>query len=296
MMCTLCNERNGNTRCEGCKTLFCLPCLNKHHDQLAQQFQLLMDFRNEVKQAIDASRMPTPNKKVSCFIEIDTWERESMQHIQKIAAYSRAKIKELIKKFVNEIADRFEQTSVQIQQQQKEGIYLETELDKLNNQLSQLKNELMHIDENIRIDSSQSNNIQWDTLLYVNEKETSNQVACESMLTKSKGTKEKKKPILDIKINRTKDKYDCDICVESCASEDIFIVGCEGKHEICFDCLARSCRDHMNHKKALTCGLCTYQLQDSDIKELRVPADMKKQYLEYQRKKTGSTFHLKLPF
>ncbi len=211
MKCALCNERNGNTRCEGCNSLFCLPCMNKHHDQLAQQFQLLMDTRNEVKQALDVSRSMTSNKKqVSCLIEIDTWEREIIQSIQKIAANARTNVNELLMKHINEISDRFEQMSVQMQQQQKEGDYLETDIERIKNQLNQLKNDIKHVNEKIRVDSSLSNNIEWDTLLYIVEEESPNQATNERMPTKDKVTKEKKMSIVHglgrgIKV---KDTYD----------------------------------------------------------------------------------------
>ncbi len=65
MKCTSCNERNGNTRCEGCNTLFCLPCMNQHHEELAQQFQLLMDVRNEIKQSLDIPSSTSTHRKKS---------------------------------------------------------------------------------------------------------------------------------------------------------------------------------------------------------------------------------------
>ena len=109
MKCALCDERNGSTRCEGCNTLFCLLCMNKHHDQLAQQFQLLMDVRNEIKQSLDISRSKTSDRKrVSCLTEIDAWEREIIQRIQKIAANARTAVNELMMKHINQISDRFE--------------------------------------------------------------------------------------------------------------------------------------------------------------------------------------------
>ena len=147
--------------------------MNKHHDQLTEQFQLLMNVRNEVKQAIDASRTPAPNgKQILCLTEIDAWERETIQRIQKIAKNARNNVNELMMEHMNKIANRFEQTSVQMQQQQKEGVYLETDIERLSNQLDQLKNDIKHANEKIRVDFSQSNNIQWDTLLYIVEGES----------------------------------------------------------------------------------------------------------------------------
>ncbi len=205
MKCALCNERNGSTRCEGCNTLFCLPCMNKHHDKLAQQFQLLMDVRNEIKQSLDITRSTTSNKKqVSCLIEIDAWEQEIIQRIQKIAANARNNVDELMMKHMNEISDRFEQMSAQMQHQQKEGDYLENDIERIKNQLDQLKNDIKHVNERIRVDSSLSNNIEWDTLLYIVEEESPNRVMSEPMPTKDKVTKEKNKSIISSGIGRGK--------------------------------------------------------------------------------------------
>ena len=99
MKCTLCNERNGNTRCEGCNTLFCLPCMTKHHDELAQQFQLLKDVRNEVKELLDSSRSASSSaKRIPCLTDIDDWESEMMRRIHEIAEKTRRNVNELVTK------------------------------------------------------------------------------------------------------------------------------------------------------------------------------------------------------
>jgi hypothetical protein len=183
-----------------------------------------------------------------------------------------------------------------MQQQQKEGDYLENDIERMKNQLDQLKNDIKHMNEKIRVDSSLSNNIESVALLCIVEEESTNRSTSESMSTKDKVTREKKKSILNIKANKVKDNYDCDICLESSVDDDIFIFGCEESHKACYDCFARLCRVNMKNKKVLTCGSCAYQLQDSEIKQLRVAADEKRKYLEYQTKKTSGAFRFKLPF
>ena len=172
MKCTQCNERNGNTRCEGCNTLFCLPCMSKHHDELVQQFQLLMDVRNEVKQLFDVNELTsTDGKQVSCFIAIDEWEREMIKRIQQITAQARTSATELITKNMKEISHRFEQLSVDMQQRLKEGDYLENDINRITDQLDQLQNDIKQVNKKIRVDSAMSNNINWDTLIYIVENE-----------------------------------------------------------------------------------------------------------------------------
>ncbi len=169
MKCTLCNERNGNTRCEGCYTLFCLPCMNKHHDELVQQFQSLMDIRNEVKQSFGSTS--SNEKQVSCTIEIDKWEQEMIERIQQIATKSRMNVNEIILKHMNEVSHRFEELSTNMQQREKEGSYLENDIERVKNQLDQLKNDIQQVNEKIRIDFTISKSIEWDTLISIVEEE-----------------------------------------------------------------------------------------------------------------------------
>lgn len=194
MKCALCNERNGKTRCEGCNTLFCLPCMNKHHDELGQQFELLMDVRNEVKQSLDICRSTSSNgKQMPCLVEIDEWERKIIQRIQQAAANARTNVNELIIKHMNEVSDRFGQISIHMQQQQKQGDYLESDIEKIKNQLDDLKNDIKHMSGKIQIDSSISNNIEWDTLIYVLGEELPSKAISESVQSDAKITKKNKK-------------------------------------------------------------------------------------------------------
>jgi hypothetical protein len=83
---------------------------------------------------------------------------------------------------------------------------------------------------------------------------------------------------------------DCDVCAESYIYDDIFVFGCEESHKMCYGCFEGSCTTKMNNKEILTCAMCAHQLQDGDIKQLRIPADRKKQFLEYQTQKTFSAY------
>ncbi len=83
---------------------------------------------------------------------------------------------------------------------------------------------------------------------------------------------------------------DCDICTNSYVYDDIFVFGCEENHKTCYDCFADSTKTKMDSKEVLTCALCAHQLLDGEIKQLRVPADQKRQFLEYQTQKTFGAY------
>jgi hypothetical protein len=163
MKCKLCNQKTGSTRCEGCNTLLCLPCMNKHHDELLQQFQQLMDIRNELKESLD-TKLQNENK-LSCLIEIDLWEQKTITRIREIAGQVRINITEMISMNAVEVHNRFEQFSVNMQQQEKEGNYLENSIEDVKRQLNDLNHSIQHVNEKIQVTTS--NDVNWNALIHI---------------------------------------------------------------------------------------------------------------------------------
>ncbi len=203
MKCILCNERNGSTRCEGCQQLYCLPCMNKHHDELVHQFQLLTDIRNELKQSLDGSESTSKNnKEVVCIVEIDRWERESVQRIQDIARKARTNVNEIMTKNMAEMHRRFEQLSVDIQRRQKEGNYLETDIDSIKSQLEQLRNDIEYVTKKVHLDCTISENTEWDTLISVVDEDLRRRPTSKFAKPNAQSTREEKMNSLTSKYSR----------------------------------------------------------------------------------------------
>lgn len=166
MKCKLCNEKNGSTRCEGCDTLFCLQCINKHHGELIQEFQQLMDIRNDLKESLNLAETTSENEnKLPCFLEIDRWEQGAIECIREVARKVRLDINEIKAKRMGNIDYELEQISVNMQQQEKEGNYLENDIEKIKLQLNILKENIQQANKNIQVIIS--DNINWDKLIHV---------------------------------------------------------------------------------------------------------------------------------
>jgi len=131
-----------------------------------QQFQQLMDIRNELKQTLDTREAKSqPEDELPCFIEVDRWERENIERIREIANKVRTDIGQIMVKNVMEIGYQLEQLSASMQQQQKEENYLENDLERVKLQLNQLKETIRHVNENIHVTTS--TNVDWNTLIHV---------------------------------------------------------------------------------------------------------------------------------
>ncbi len=167
-MFTWCNERKGNARCEGCQRLYCLPCMSKHHDELAIQFELLIGIQKELKESFNIIELTWRNKKENpCLKEIDRWEQEIINRIQQIAAKTRTIANEIMMKNIFDLRRRLDQLAFDMQQRQQEGNYLDNDIIGVRKQLEQLNNTIKHVNEKIRINYTATNKMDWDYLIYV---------------------------------------------------------------------------------------------------------------------------------
>ena len=67
-------------------------------------------------------------------------------------------------------------------------------------------------------------------------------------------------------------------------------LGCDQSHKMCYPCFTRSCEIKMRDNAILTCAECAYQLEDGEIKQLRLSDEEVTAYREYQLQKTFSTY------
>lgn len=83
---------------------------------------------------------------------------------------------------------------------------------------------------------------------------------------------------------------ECDICMESCLYDDIYVFGCPDSHKLCYGCYETSCRTKMNNSEILTCGICSYQLTYGELQQLRVSPQDRDNFVQYQVQKTFESY------
>ena len=132
-----------------------------------QEFQQLLHTHNEVKDAFDTAEASSKKEKtLPCLIQVDQWEHETVQRVQQVATKARATIRTILIKHAAEVRGRIETLSANMQQQQKEGIYLETDIQEVKTQLDELRGAVSKMHDNIQVTTS--DRIQWDVLISVN--------------------------------------------------------------------------------------------------------------------------------
>ncbi|UJR33332.1 hypothetical protein I4U23_020781 [Adineta vaga] len=170
-MFTSCNERKGNTRCEGCNQLYCISCMSEHHGELMIHFELLIGTQKELKESfVNVESNWQTNQEHPCLTAVDQWEKDIIDRIQQIAAKARTTIHEMMTKNLSDMRRRLDQLAFDMEQRQQEGNYLDNDIAGVRNQLKQLDHDIKHVHEKIRINCSGTNKIDWNSLLYISSK------------------------------------------------------------------------------------------------------------------------------
>lgn len=157
-----------NTRCEGCEQSFCLPCMNKHHDGLMTEFEMLFGVRNDLKESLNMVESNWRNKKeFPCFDQINQWEQEMIIRVQQTAANARSTANDMMAQNLSDIHRKLEQLTSDMQKRLQDGNYLDNDVNDVRNQLEKLNTTIKQANEKVRIHYLGMNKINWNSLLCV---------------------------------------------------------------------------------------------------------------------------------
>ena len=161
--CSSCNVQPGTTSCEGCAKKFCHRCLNDHRDALINKLEVLANNRNELKEEFD--RSVTNNSAAAQ--QIDQWARDMHQKIDQVAQKAKEQVQRAMSRTSDGIRKKLSQVTEEIQQRQKIGEVLGTEVDSIRKDLQKLERNIQQMSQEIRIDTSNSQSISWSSLISV---------------------------------------------------------------------------------------------------------------------------------
>lgn len=168
MKCSWCAERKGHTRCEGCQQFYCLPCLNKHHNELMTQFELLMNVQKELKKTFEQIETNWENNRsLPCFVDISRWEETWIERIRQVAQQTRNTANEMMATNMVHLRHRLDQIAFDLEERREQSNYLDNDILVIKNQLEQLNQNIQRVEESIRIVPSMSNQIDFDSFLRV---------------------------------------------------------------------------------------------------------------------------------
>ncbi|CAF1559363.1 unnamed protein product [Adineta ricciae] len=137
--CFLCKKHKFTYSCRGCSNEFCLDDLNKHRQDLTEEFNTIINNFDQFRQNLQQTKENPQNS--SLFIQIDQWEKNSIDIIRQTAQQCRQTFLKENEEFLIDIEEKFNKLIREIKEIQEENEMNEMNLKDLKEKLREISKE-----------------------------------------------------------------------------------------------------------------------------------------------------------
>jgi hypothetical protein len=169
--CSKCEKGRGTFFCVGCEAYFCRRCYEQHRQEMANHLEGFFGHHNELRQQIN-KETEEKNFDSSLMIEIEDWQTKTIEKVKRVAEQAKQQVVKLLNSKKTEIKSEFEKFSEELIQLKENDDFLEYDLERLKQTVDQLNQKLKELSKQpeIKLCKEQSDQIEWDTLIYIREK------------------------------------------------------------------------------------------------------------------------------
>jgi chromosome segregation ATPase len=171
--CSVCNKESGSMYCTGCDVYFCTKDFRIHREGIFTEMDRIVEERNRLQDEINTAA-PGNNQKNPLVDQIDKWRDITIEKVKQVAAKARQQAIQLLNSKQTKINTDFKSFSQELAHLKETENYVEHDLTRLNQMISQFKQDLRRLTQptTIKLHTEQSNKIEWDRLIYVVEEQT----------------------------------------------------------------------------------------------------------------------------
>lgn len=139
--CVLCSKGKSVFKCEGCSKDFCYNHFLNHREQLTQQLDQLEINRDLLRQQLTEEQTEPQKYASSLRHQIDKWESNSIQIIQRIAEETRQIIIKHSEEHRTQVERQLNQLTDQLRQCRQKDDFLESDLQQWKQELTKLSSQ-----------------------------------------------------------------------------------------------------------------------------------------------------------
>ena len=170
-LCSQCNKEPVTMHCTGCDKYFCWKDFKTHREQMFTELDKIVEERNGIQETI-LTRVPSKEQKSPLIEQIDQWKRNTIAKVEEVAAQLRQQTIELLNRKQTKINEEFESFSQELITLRESENYVEHDLERLKKKIQQFKQDIRQSTQptTILLHTDQSDKIQWESLIYIEEK------------------------------------------------------------------------------------------------------------------------------
>ncbi len=171
--CSVCNKELGPMYCTGYNEYFCWKDFKTYREGMFTEMDKIVEERNRLQDAINNDAQL--NHQQSPLIEqIDQWETITIKKVKQAAAQAHQQALHLLDSKRMKITTEFKSFSQELGSLKESENYVERDLTRLSQMINQFEQDLKQLAQptTIELHTEQSDKINWDSFIYVKEKQT----------------------------------------------------------------------------------------------------------------------------
>jgi seryl-tRNA synthetase len=171
--CSMCTKVPGSMYCTGCEKYFCWKDLKIHREGMFIEMDKIVEERNHLQDAIN-NILQINDQSHPLIQQIEKWKNTTIEKIKQIAEQVRQQTIQLLNARQIKIDTEFKSFSQELAHLRDTENYVEHDLTRLNQKISQFKQDLKQSTQptTIELHTQGSDSINWNGLIYVEEKQT----------------------------------------------------------------------------------------------------------------------------
>jgi methyl-accepting chemotaxis protein len=172
--CSACNKELGPMHCTVCDEYFCSKDFKTHREGIFTEMDKIVEERNRLQDVIN-NTVQSNDQQNPVIEQINQWQNNIIEKVKQVAAQARQQAIQLMNYKLIKINTEFKDFSQELAHLKESEDYVEPDLRQLNQMISQFEQILRQSTQQttIKIHTEKSDEINWDSLIYVEKKETS---------------------------------------------------------------------------------------------------------------------------
>jgi hypothetical protein len=166
--CSMCAKQVESVYCNGCDGYFCWKDMKTHREGMFIAMDKLVEEHNYLQDQLNKAIQPS-NQQNPVIEQINVWEKNVITKVKQAAAQARQQAIELLNAKRIKISTEFESFTKELARLKDSEDYVEHDLTRLNQMISQFKQDLKDSTQTNKIvlRTEQSNMISWEKLIFV---------------------------------------------------------------------------------------------------------------------------------
>ncbi len=172
--CFMCNKELGPMHCTGCDGYFCGKDFKIHREEIFTEMDRIIEESNFLQDEIN-NGIQNNDEQNPLIAQIDQWKNATIKKVKKMAAKARQQAIQLLNSKWMEVDTKLKDFSQELVHLRESENYVEHDLIRLDQMINQFKQDLRQATqpEMVKLHIEQSDAINWNCLIYVEEKQTS---------------------------------------------------------------------------------------------------------------------------